>query len=408
MSLGRQYPARALRMLLVGMAVFPLVAGPVTLEASAAGSSPPAFSVAQIGQMQRVVSSYPDVFGGLAGNPNTHLVIISVSTTANARRRPIALSAIATIESQGRQPTAMPTSWTVQIVVRGPSQSTLNALMQRVTQQEPWRSIFGPHLTGFGTDPMNLDVVIGVDETTSKMTSAVEAFGAEVVVTTMPRIYPWDGRILDSQPYYGGDRLVTSDGTQCTGGVEVFRGGVGHYGMITAGHCWGNGTIVYQGYWSNGMHTSGKMGQVTESYAGSGYADGAFIDSTDTGTSLLPTVWTSNNNTAAVTNWDTNWVGESICTDGSFTYQNCTGVVDKTNFCIVIGVLYDCHLEEAYSSNGTNLGQQGDSGGPVYHYSGSGVWVTGFITGGPSSPSTTAWYTDYSALASELGVIVHT
>jgi hypothetical protein len=158
------------------------------------------------------------------------------------------------------------------------------------------------------------------------------------------------------------------------------------------------------------MHASGKMGLVTEGYAGSGNADGAFIDSTDTGTSLLPTVWTSNNSTAAVINWDANWVGKSICTDGSFTYQNCTGVVDKNNFCIVVGsVLYDCHLVEAYSSNGSTLGQQGDSGGPVYDYSGSGVKVAGFITGGPcTNTCSTAWYTDYSALASELGVIIHT
>jgi len=282
--------------------------------------------------------------------------------------------------------------------------------MKRVTQQEPWRGIFGAHLTGYGIDPMNLEVVVGVDEVTSAMTSAVAMFGGRVVMSIMAPIHPFDGRVLDYQPYYGGDRLVTSDSNQCTAGVEVFRGGIGHYGMITAGHCWSNGTTVYQGYWSNGMHTNGKMGLVTESFAGSGLSDAAFIDSTDTSTRLLPTVWTSSNQTAAVINWNINWVGESICTDGSFTYQNCTGVVDRVNFCRVVGgVLYECNLEEAYSSNGSTLGQPGDSGGPVYYHSGSGVVVTGFVTGGPCQGACTmAWYTDYSAIANELGVILHT
>lgn len=216
-------------------------------------------------------------------------------------------------------------------------------------------------------------------------------------------------RLLDSLPYYGSDRVSTG-GMSCTVGFEVYQQispGVFHYGMLTAGHCWSVGTVVQQGYYdSNGtLHSSGNMGKVTVRSYGNNVVDAEFLDGTATGTRVTDLVWVGPNPPSQaphVHSSGTSVYGLQVCFDGSFTAENCQGDVDATDVCTQFQYgYYECHLDRAFSLNGSTLAGGGDSGGPVETHDGTGgLVVYGTDTGGNG---TTQEY--YSDLAYELSAL---
>ncbi len=63
--------------------------------------------------------------------------------------------------------------------------------------------------------------------------------------------------------------------------------------------------------------------------------------------------------------------GQDICSDGSFTGENCNGIVTETNACLELndaedGIVRVCDQALTRSEKG-RIVQHGDSGGPVYN-----------------------------------------
>jgi hypothetical protein len=309
-----------------------------------------------------------------------------------------------------------PKTWGVRVISAGPSLATLNGVASKIRVAEPWAADALQSLVTWYVDPKAHRVVVGLDNITPRLQEdAQSAFGDLVDLTIQQRPVLFTGRLVDSQPYWGSDRI----GTICTAGFEAYQsiGAQLHYGMVTAGHCFSSGTTVAQAYndCNGAYHSSGNMGQVTTRVYGQNLTDAEFLDATTIGTSVADSIYVgsqpsscqaSNNVSNKVTAAGTSFVGESVCFDGSFTGENCNGVVDAVNVCVQItGGFNECQQDRAYSANGTALAQGGDSGGPVEDVNSNGLSVFGTITAGGCcvNGSSRYWYSDLTQELNALG-----
>ena len=157
----------------------------------------------------------------------------------------------------------------------------------------------------------------------------------------------------------------------------------GHFGMLSAGHCSGNGLNVYQPD-SNGL----VMGKVTWRIYGGSNIDALFIDTPGLSSKY---VYTAATTVHPVDTYDARpGFGLSICTDGYASGQNCNVKLQWTGGCVTYNDGQTvCGLAYATSTNGGWIVRKGDSGGPVYRYSNAdtGLIAEGVISGktGPDS-----------------------
>jgi hypothetical protein len=328
--------------------------------------------------------------------------------------------------------------------------------MVAVTQRQPWITLAKPILATWGIDPGTDKVLIGLTKITPQITAAARsAFGDEVTLIrqkrpqlaiklmTLPPGYrtaklslphkasarpeklpalpnqtaPYPSRLTDATPYYGGDRiyrLVSSSGgtliIQCTVAFTWTTPG-----MTSAGHCGPTGTVWTQGYYdtsNNTLYNSGTMGTVQNTQWGNNRPDAELI----TKSSWAPYVYTSTQGSAPQGGSNPPYVGQTgVCADGSFTGQNCTGVIGRVGFCTDITdnltgqVVYVCDLDTATSSNGSTIVQSGDSGGPVYFNDNGTLYAEGVISAssGNINPNTgadsTVYFTDIRNVISTMG-----
>lgn len=215
--------------------------------------------------------------------------------------------------------------------------------------------------------------------------------GANTTATTTPT------RLLDSQPYYGGDRVGIENSSgqvdaECTVAWDYQISG--KYYMASAGHCATGGQTVLQGYENSAKQFvyTGTMGVVANVQFGNNRIDGLILANS----SYFPAIYTSTSGARAVTGTTPVAPTSSICADGSFTGDSCGGIVQHVNECVHEndqGVTYNiCGLDEATSSH--RLIQPGDSGGPVLSNIPDGsVHVSGLISGG-NTAGTDLLFTD--------------
>lgn len=177
----------------------------------------------------------------------------------------------------------------------------------------------------------------------------------------------------------------------CTGGFAVIRRSNGHQGMLSAGHCYGINATVYQ--------YNTVMGTVTWRVYGGGSYDSEFIDAPG---GTQDRVFVTDTGTKLVGNFSANpGPGDNICSDGSVNKENCHAQIQFTNQCVTFndGTTL-CHMDLAYSTNGSWIVQHGDSGGPVYSYNSDGFSVKAFGNiSGDTDPdqqgSTGLWFTPF-------------
>ncbi len=211
-------------------------------------------------------------------------------------------------------------------------------------------------------------------------------------------------RLLDATPYFGGDRIiwwyVNSNNelviVQCTANFEVVLNSTGDTAAMTAGHCSPTGTGWFQGYYdtSNGtVYDTGSYGTNTDTSWGNDRPDGEILS----GASLDPAIYLTN--TTAVGDYGSAAVtkGEAICSDGSFSNEQCGGTVTAVNICAEIndnGTNVDvCGLDQATANH--SLVQPGDSGGPVINTSAPPGYAQGVgIISAGSSNGETLLFTD--------------
>ena len=370
------------------------------------------YANSQIGEMQTIVSDsrYASVFGGLAGDPATHVVTVFVAPSAAQAAVSEAENAIALVGSQtDPKIAASPKVWTLRYEVAGPSLAVLNGALSKVTSAEPWTSDVKGSLIGYGIDPTIHAVRIDVSVMTSQITAdAQSTFGALAVLDTAERPYVTSGQQLyDQQPYFGGDALYGLGGyIHCTTGFAAYTPNNGHRGMLTAGHCYSLNDTATQG---TSLGTTGTVGRVTiESYANN-VVDAAFVDSSATGTTVEPDVNTSVAQGQNVSTTGTSFVGLSPCTDGGVSAENCHGIVQQVDYCMGFTDGFNhCHVTKVSESHSNPaLCQPGDSGGPVYSpYTGSSIEAYGLING--VTDIYTCWYDEIGPTVAQLGTPVLT
>jgi hypothetical protein len=405
---------------------------------ASASASPPAgnakmVSSADVGQLQEYVRQHAGQYAGLYVDTAAGTLTVNVAAaTASQGQQQLhqRISSLPAHAARASVPSSMPSKLAVSVRRVRYSQQQLAATMTEVTERQPWSALVKPVLASWGMDPRTDTVRVGLTRITPQMRAAARAaFGDRVTlvqqarlnlatsVTNLhagyravsaasghkgpgyagtgqgnapaaPQVAPQPSRLLDETPYFGGDRiyrLISSGGVttliQCT--VAFMWSPTA---MSSAGHCGPTGTVWSQGYYdpsNNTLYKTGNMGTVYTTQWGNGRIDAELMNNS----SWAPDVYTSLQGASPVVGYETGAVGETVCTDGSFTGENCTAVIQDIDVCenegdpLTGATVNVCHLDIATSSNGSMLCQPGDSGGPVYSYSGNSLLADGIISG---------------------------
>jgi len=214
-------------------------------------------------------------------------------------------------------------------------------------------------------------------------------------------------RYNDTSPWNGGDFIYhfvnAGSWSDCSSGIPVHDASNGTNYMLTASHCFwdfgGVGTSVRNGYVrsdTNAVYSGSSttlIGSVTKNSnlnPGSTTQDVALIK---TATSRFDFVaaWNSQGYGINVGR-ATNHVGDQVCQSGAFDGQICGGIVIRAlnltecprDFCVK-------NLVQANNStSGTVAVGEGDSGGPVYSYTGSNLLARGMTDQGSGIVSCTS------------------
>jgi hypothetical protein len=154
-------------------AALPTVASPGSEE----------FDESQISDMQSVVQRNREVFGGLFGDPASHIVTIFVAPIADPASVAQAKSAV--LAASARPGFQYPKPWRLGFVVAGPSLAALDVVEGEVTVAQPWTTDVGTKLMSWGIDAVRHKVMLGVLEITPRISAdARSAFGNLAVLET--------------------------------------------------------------------------------------------------------------------------------------------------------------------------------------------------------------------------------
>ncbi|MCU1676052.1 MAG: hypothetical protein JWM93_810, partial [Frankiales bacterium] len=203
---------------------------------------------------------------------------------------------------------------------------------------------------------------------------------------------------------YGAAGSYTYAGS-CTSGIPVIKSGVSY--VLTAGHCFdgANPTVVVNGMVNKGTVTADS----SRTYIGAwsayvdqpnfygGYAttttntDSALINARSSGL-VFTTAWPYETTAKAhLSGYQTDYPGKIVCTSGAFSGQVCNIQVRTVNTISCVGQPTIQDPRETACSIGASTGDQldgraaagkGDSGGPVYSWSGSAIYAAGIISAG--------------------------
>jgi hypothetical protein len=243
---------------------------------------------------------------------------------------------------------------------------------------------------------------VGVNSNAADAASRLgAAYGAALrVVRDTEPTYPAAYRYNDTSPWNGGDfiyHLSNGQWSDCSSGIPVHDSSTGTKYMLTASHCFwdlgGVGTNVRNGYVrsdTNAVYSGSSttlIGSVTKDSnltAGSTTQDVALIK-VATSTLDFVAAWNSQGYGIQVGR-ASNHVGDQVCQSGAFDGQICGGIVIRA-----INTT-ECPTGESYcvkdlarandSTSGTVALGQGDSGGPVYSYTGSNLLARGMTDQG--------------------------
>lgn len=191
----------------VGLVMF--AAGASIVPAHASVDAP--LSDLQVGELQQTVDRYPDVFGGLWGDPSTHLVTIKLAPSAVASRQAEAMRLVDNVGSPtDPKNNTSPKNWHKRLI--GPSLEVLKAVMARVTTVEPWAQDSSAARVKWYVDQKLGKVIVGVEGTTRSLESeARAALGnlAELAVAERPVLHD---RWSDVQPYSAAIAYLQAEG----------------------------------------------------------------------------------------------------------------------------------------------------------------------------------------------------
>lgn len=367
------------------------------------------------------VRSHPAEYGGLYLDDASMTVYVDLAATASSQAAAGLEHEVASQAAAARMATARAAGRRLALATRVVrySQRQLDVTMKQIPTRQPWAALIRPLLVSWGPDPRSDTVQVGLTSLSHQAeASAAAAFGGRVSLVRQHRasfsrprvaqvgrlvhvsrsklakiemmagrarksghvgIAPQPSRLLDTTPYFGGDRignvLPQSGGSyvvkECTAGFMWTSPA-----MSSVGHCGsGTGTLWYQGYVDassipNVFYYTGAMGTQYSTQWGNGRPDFSLMN----GTPYDPWVYSGLTTANPVDGWFTPYVGQlDVCTDGSFTGENCSGEVAAVSRCFTYrpSGVYVCNQDIVASVNGSTLAVGGDSGGPVYFYDGN-------------------------------------
>jgi hypothetical protein len=414
-------------------------------EVEAAGSSEMTTT-----RIQQYVDHHRSEFGGIYVDSDTHTIHVNVTSTV----KPESQRAILDM-SGGLSPTepAAPDGknpWKLELRHVKYSTAELQQVASQIATRQPWVTLFSNTIAWSGIDQRNNVVTVALTAVTQDLRQRVgQAFGDRIALITgerltfapkvtklqgpaqvkpvQPRnkadadaiapmrgdtvqVAPSPSRLLDGQPYYGGARIYRLEASgdevfiiQCT--VAFAYSGPA---MQTAGHCSpSGGTYWAQGYWDQGENTiyqTGNMGRVFAVEWGDNVPDGALMN----GSTYSASVWTQLQAVQTVRGTSFPAQGQGVCFDGSFTNENCSGVIDTVGGCADIydpsddSFTHVCGLDFAHSANNSRMCQPGDSGGPVYQRVPNGVKAAGIISA-TNEQGTVCAFSDINILDADFG-----
>lgn len=245
------------------------------------------------------------------------------------------------------------------------SKKELTAAANRVLHQ--------PGVTEASADPEGAGLVVSAERGHRPSDPTVPIVRLETAAPTpLSRNDDW-------APYWGGARWGANwTGQGCSTGFAIWVGG--YTKMLSAGHCGANGQTAYDGGGQVMGSISGDNNSYDTLYINASSAGRIYDGGVGSGEFSKPVAYASRS-----------YVGDWLCTSGSYSGAVCNIRVTATNLTINIGY-YVYGIVRAEQVNHTNAAGNGDSGGPVFSLSSdpNRVVAKGTITAGdPSSAPAT-------------------
>lgn len=372
----------------------PAVTGPVPMSAESA--------VANL-----AAKSYGAVYGGMAVvNKRTQIAVYLTHPTPPIER------AFDRVAPAGR------------LVFRKTPHSMRQLDAIQSSLQSKWKSLAksGIEIDEFGSNPLTGKEDIGVINLTARKAARLRHMYApqelnifNVTPKEAAAAQVADSRIGDTPPFNGGDAIVsaTQHDDGCTTGFGIVIGGVDR--LLTAGHCYLPGTSVINARSLGGNAISGSgasLGKVTESGWETGHLDSEVISGP--GSDLIWTGPIGNPQRATVSGVGTWAVGDQVCSSGAYGGEICGLTVTHVNYCMLLNAdLPNIRLDLRLVSHitqvqGSREFVRGDSGGPVFRFSGSALEAVGTVSGFNSSGNGVSWFTGINAILGRWGASLNT
>jgi len=320
-------------------------------------------------------TQYPSTFASVSENESTATITVYVT------------SLDATMENAM---TAEDAVGKVAFVIVPKTLSELDALHALTTDDMPDLTSHGIDARVWHAELLTGREYIGVLNLTANQTNYIDqVLGASNVdvENLAPGQVPVStaSRTNDTAPFNGGDSIEnTSSGPFCTSGFGATIGSTSV--LITAAHCFALNSSVINGL--NGTGGFASIGSVS-------HRDMAY-QGTDTETingSSSDLIWSGvigSPTEAFVSGYTSSPAGDQVCNSGSASGEVCGITISSTTIYTGLGtcitVLVDgsnrteCHLIYATAASGAIANESGDSGGPVFRFSGSNLEATGIVS----------------------------
>ncbi len=258
---------------------------------------------------------------------------------------------------------------------------------------------------GIYADPATGDVVLDTDAPSDVVASVTNLKSQDSLTRVAGvKVHTNKGKIKDAfhrrddvPAFYGGGGLLASNAL-CSTGYAV-KNWVGTRFMVTAGHCYANGTSVRT---ESNLRVVGNVSGRALASLGSGPVDMELLG----GQSYAGRVFTGgvfSSSSIPVVAAGAASVGYSAyCHSGRTTGEQCghTATSVTATVCTATG----CKFPVIAYTGGT-IQQGGDSGGSFYAKNASGAWIRGHVI---ASSSTTGYVERWDKVASRYGVSIVT
>ncbi|MFK4087757.1 hypothetical protein ACI2LF_26840 [Kribbella sp. NPDC020789] len=351
-----------------------ILSAPATLPASA--QRPPGLD-----DLQRLVDAVavsPDRFAGVSTD-TLERVTIHVVGSSKFADAPAVTAAAQTLRAAGVRVTVVPAKYSLR---------QLEEVKARIRKRGPFAGpLTGTSggssvLTAYGVDPKSNQVAVAVTKLSAELADQVaREFGDTVKLSIEPRPTT-AGRLNDSPPLYGGDRITggPAPGRSCTSGFAM-RNASNIIYEITAGHCFAPGTTV---------STNTHLSRVAFHRFSNGEMDNALLENIPGSPVVYNNtsgrIWhgglTSGAQYLPVTGGKDSCENCRVWAGGSFTGSGeATLTGPKRNLVVQDGGRVVTVTNTQRAIGDFAICEPGDSGGPVYAFSErGGVDAVGIIT----------------------------